>query len=69
MAFKNGEDADFFFLNLVDDSMFADWDFPHVVLADLRNSEPGEGMHGGSLRSRLRRSTHRRAAPGLSRVM
>ena len=44
MPLKNREDTNFRFLNLVDDSIVAGQDFPHMVMADLGDSTPGERL-------------------------
>lgn len=44
MASKNREDTNLLFLNLVDDPIVADQDFPHIVTAELRDSAPGERL-------------------------
>lgn len=46
MAFENREDTNLLFLNLVDDPIVSDQDFPHVVTANLRDSTPGERLLG-----------------------
>jgi hypothetical protein len=51
MALKNREDTTLRFLNLVNDTIVTDQDFPQVVITDLGNSTPGERLLRCSLRA------------------